>query len=114
MFQPHFTKGFMNCRRQLFGLGLTLVLGVPLSAQTLKYPETKKVDVVEDYRGTRVPDPFRLLEDQNVVETAIWVKAQNDVTFPYRTALPEREKVRRPLTELWDYPRYGTPFTEGG
>src|SRR5688572_3424175 len=114
MFQPHSTKGFMNSRRLLFGLGLTLVLGAPLSAQTLKYPETKKVDVVEDYHGTRVADPFRWLEDQNGAQTAEWVKAQNDVTFPYLNALPEREKVRKRLTELWNYPRYGTPFTEGG
>ena len=29
----------------------------------LKYPQTKKVDVVEDYHGTKVADPFRWLED---------------------------------------------------
>jgi prolyl oligopeptidase len=83
-------------------------------AQTLRYPDTKKEEVAEDYHGTRVADPYRWLEDQNGAPTAAWVKAQNAVTFPYLNALPERETVRKRLTELWNYPRYGAPFTEGG
>lgn len=83
-------------------------------AQTLKYPDTKKVDVADDYHGIRVADPFRWLEDQNGSETAAWVKAENDVTFPYLNALPEREKIKQRLTALWNYARFSTPFKEGG
>ncbi|HET9438940.1 MAG TPA: hypothetical protein VFO52_02170, partial [Longimicrobiales bacterium] len=104
----------MIVRRLLVSAGLGLFAVSALSAQTLKYPETKKEAVVEDYHGTPVSDPYRWLEDQNGAATAAWVKAQNDVTMPYLNALPEREKVRMRLTELWNYPRYGAPFTEGG
>lgn len=85
-----------------------------LAAQSIRYPETRKVDVVDDYHGTRVPDPYRWLEDTNVPETAEWIAAQNAITFQYLASIPEREAIRARLTELWNFPRYGTPYREGG
>ncbi|HEX6940548.1 MAG TPA: prolyl oligopeptidase family serine peptidase [Longimicrobiales bacterium] len=84
------------------------------SAQTIRYPATKKVDVVDDYHGTKVADPYRWLEDTNAAETAAWVAAQNEVTFGYLAQIPEREAIRNRLTDLWNYPKYGTPFRDGG
>jgi prolyl oligopeptidase len=106
----------MTASRHLLSVcaGLSICLATPLSSQTLKYPETKKDDVVENYHGTTVADPYRWLEDQNGERTADWVKAQNGVTFPYLNALPERDAIRKRLTELWNYQRYSAPFTEGG
>src|SRR5262244_3282834 len=49
----------------------------------LVYPETKKVDVVEDYFGTKVADPYRWLEDNDSPAVAQWVEAENKVTFAY-------------------------------
>lgn len=103
--------------KRMFQLGvLALLLVVPVigNAQGLKYPITKKVDVVEDYHGTRVADPYRWLEDQNGAQTAAWVQAQNAVTFAYLSALPERDRIKERLTELWNYSRYSTPMREGG
>ncbi|HEX6559681.1 MAG TPA: hypothetical protein VF021_09470, partial [Longimicrobiales bacterium] len=100
--------------RNLSILAAVLVLVPGLSAQTLKYPDTRKVDVVEDYHGTKVADPYRWLEDQNAPETAAWVNAENGVTFPYLNTLPERDQIRKRLTELWNYERYSVPFREGG
>ena len=104
----------MAVRYPLLATVLCLSAVGALDAQALKYPETRKDDVVENYHGTRVPDPYRWLEDQNGAATAAWVKAQNDVTFPYLAALPERDVIRKRLTELWNYPRYSPPFEEGG
>lgn len=85
-----------------------------LHAAPLKYPETKKGDVVETYHGTQIADPYRWLEDDNSAETKAWVEAQNKVTFGYLEQLPEREKIRARLTELWNYERFTVPYKEGG
>ena len=82
--------------------------------QTVTYPPAPKGDVVDDYHGTRVADPYRWLEDVDSPDTRNWVEAENRVTFAYLEQIPERERIRRRLTELWDYPKYGAPFKKGG
>ena len=77
------------------------------------YPETAKVDVVDDYFGTEVADPYRWLEDDMSDETALWVKAQNDVTFSYLEKIPFRNALKDRMTEIWNYPKMGTPDKEG-
>jgi prolyl oligopeptidase len=79
----------------------------------LNYPETRKSDHVDVYFGVEVPDPYRWLEDDNSAETAEWVKAQNEVTFGYLENIPFRGKIRDRLTQIWDYPRYSSPFRAG-
>ena len=78
------------------------------------YPETKKVDQVDNYHGTDVSDPYRWLEDDNSEETAAWVEAQNKVTFGYLEKIPFRNALKERLEQIWDYPKYGTPFKKGG
>src|SRR5690349_21772940 len=54
------------------------------------YPVSKKVDQVDDYFGTKVPDPYRWLEDENSPETKAWVQQENAVTFAYLDKIPYR------------------------
>jgi len=82
--------------------------------QAISYPPTRKADVVDDYHGTKVPDPYRWLEDVDAPETVAWVAAENRVTLGYLAQIPERERIRHRLTALWDYPKYGAPFKKGG
>ncbi len=79
----------------------------------LTYPETKMVDVVDNYFGVEVPDPFRWLEDDNSEETKAWVRKQNDVTFGYLEKIPFRASINERLTKIWNYERYSTPFWKG-
>lgn len=79
----------------------------------IAYPETKKVDVVDDYFGTKVPDPYRWLEDETSPETKAWVDQQNQLTFSYLDKIPYREKLKARLTELYNYPRISAPFRRG-
>jgi prolyl oligopeptidase len=79
----------------------------------LTYPESKKVDQVDDYFGTRVPDPYRWLEDENSPDTKNWVNSQNAVTFAYLDKIPYREKLKARLTQLYNYPRISAPFRRG-
>jgi prolyl oligopeptidase len=87
-----------------------------LSAPPIVYPKTKRVEHVDDYYGTRVADPYRWLEAdaRTSDEVAAWVAAENQVTFGYLEAIPERESIRSRLTALWNYERYTPPFKTGG
>lgn len=77
------------------------------------YPVTKKVDVVDDYHGTIVTDPYRWLEDDHSEETKAWVIEQNKVTFSYLKSVPFREKIKERFTQIFNYPKYGAPFKAG-
>ncbi|PWT91807.1 MAG: S9 family peptidase [Blastocatellia bacterium] len=77
------------------------------------YPVSKKVDQVDDYFGTKVPDPYRWLEDENSPETKAWVQQENAVTFAYLDKIPYREKLKERLTQLYNYPRISAPFHRG-
>src|SRR5262245_36837754 len=78
------------------------------------YPVTRQTNVVDDYFGTRVADPYRWLEDDNAAETAAWVEAENKATFAYLDTIPVRAKLRSRLTELWNFARYDAPVRQGG
>src|SRR5687768_6837422 len=79
----------------------------------IAYPVTRKVDVVDDYFGTKVADPYRWLEDETSAETKAWIDDQNRVTFAYLDKIPYREKLKARLTQLYNYPRISAPFRRG-
>jgi len=81
---------------------------------SLDYPLTRKDATKDLYFETEVADPYRWLEDDHSTETADWVKAQNETTFAYLETLPNRDEIRRQLTDLLDYPKHGTPFKKAG
>jgi len=94
-----------------------LLTAQQLAAQTtavLSYPATRADTVVTDYHGTRVGDPYRWLEHIDSASVVEWTKAQNAVTLPYLAALPMRDALRERITALYNYPRSGLPFWEGG
>lgn len=84
--------------------------------KNLVYPETKTVEQVDDFHGTKVDDPYRWLEQdvRESEEVAAWVEAQNELTFSYLKQLPGRESIEKRLTELWDYEKIGAPSKHGG
>ena len=98
------------------GLFLTgmFTTAVPAPAQTLQYPAARKSDVVDDYHGTQVPDPYRWLEDPDSPESRAWIEAQNRLTAAYLAEIPARATIRERLTKLWNYPKYGAPFRKAG
>ena len=81
--------------------------------EVLKYPETAREGVVDNYHGIEIADPYRWLEDDNSERTAEWVKAQNEVTFGYLNSLPQRKAIRERLEELWNYPTQSAPAKRG-
>ena len=104
-------------QRTLLIATLTLVSTTDFAmSQTLPYPESKTVDVSQEYFGQTVADPYQWLE-QDVRESedvSNWVEAQNELTFGYIKELPFRKEIETRLTQLWDYEKFGTPFKRGG
>src|SRR5688572_27423224 len=79
----------------------------------MPYPETKKDNVVEDYFGTKISDPYRWLENDTAADTKAWVEAENEVTQNYLSQIPFRDKVKKGLTEIWNYAKQTAPFRKG-
>jgi prolyl oligopeptidase len=84
-----------------------------MNIKTLPYPQTKKVDTVDTYFDTQVPDPYRWLENDQATDTKEWVKDENEVTQNYLQQIPYREEIRKRLELLWNYEKYSAPFKEG-
>jgi prolyl oligopeptidase len=80
------------------------------------YPETRRVEHVDEYFGVEVPDPYRWLEAdvRESDEVAEWVRMQNAVARSFLDAIPERPAIEKRLIELWNYERYSSPRQEGG
>ena len=108
-------KHFLSSR----GIVLLGAAAVLASCNTMKqiklqpYPETERGEVVENYFGTEVADPYRWLEDDRSEATAAWVAAENAVTEDYLAQIPFRDAIRERLTELWNYPKEGAPAKHG-
>lgn len=84
------------------------VLAMP-APPTSMYPASPAGEVVDDYHGTQVADPYRWLEDSDAPEVRTWIEAQNTLTNAYLTQIPEREAIQSRITELWNYERYSAP-----
>ncbi len=83
------------------------------SQEQITYPETKKVEQVDDYFGTMVADPYRWLEETDSPETKEWIDKENKVTFDFFKRIPFRDKIKKRLTAIWNYPKYSAPFKAG-
>ncbi len=82
----------------------------------IAYPQTKRVDVVDDQFGIKVADPYRWLENDVRKDDAVrhWVDAENAVTNAYLDSLPGRDVFKARMTQLYDYERFGVPLKKGG
>ena len=108
-------KQFSRMAALLAGASVLAMTGCDNMKQIkhLPYPETARGEVVDNYFGTEVPDPYRWLEDDNSEATAAWVAAENAVTEDYLSQIPFRGAIRERLTQLWNYPKEGAPSKHG-
>jgi prolyl oligopeptidase len=99
-----------------FSTMCAMTLSTAAQDTNLVYPETKTVDQVDDFHGTKVDDPYRWLEDdvRESEDVAAWVEAENKLTFDYLKKIPGRDRIEKRITELWNYEKIGAPSKEGG
>ncbi len=88
----------------------------PIKAPPMQYPETRKVDQVDEQFGVKVADPYRWLENdvRTDKEVAAWVASENAVTNAYLATLPGRDIFKARIKQLLDYERFGVPVKKGG
>lgn len=72
-----------------------------------------RCQVVDDYHGTKIADPFRWLEDPERPDSQAFVDAQNAATFAYLDSLPARPAIKQRITELWNYAKQSAPTIVG-
>ena len=86
-----------------------------VTSQPLQYPPAPRGAVVEEINGTSVADPYRWLEAdvRKSAEVKEWVDAENELTFAWLEAIPERPGIRERLEEVWNYERRGLPVHRG-
>ena len=73
----------------------------------------RKDNIVDNYHGAMVADPYRWLEDSTALETIEWVQKQNELTRQVLDT-PLREQLKQRLEQLWDYPKYELPREVNG
>ncbi len=86
----------------------------PEPVPSIQYPASSRGNVVDEYHGVSIPDPYRSFEDANAQSTRDWVAAQNAVSQPFLERLPQRAWLGNRLKQLWNYERFGVPRREGG
>ncbi|TNE44412.1 MAG: S9 family peptidase [Sphingomonadales bacterium] len=81
----------------------------------MDYPDTRRLDLVEDRFGEAIADPYRWLENDVRTDKAVeaWVEAENAVTQRYLAGLPGRDILKQRMRALYDYERYSTPRKAG-
>ncbi|MCB1185946.1 S9 family peptidase [bacterium] len=97
-----------------FALLATLAALTPVLAQGLDYPEARRGDVVDDYHGTQVADPYRWMEELGSDELKQWVDAENELTFSYLDGIAGRDAVYERMMQRVDYERFSAPAEAGG
>ncbi|MEP7233943.1 MAG: prolyl oligopeptidase family serine peptidase [Ignavibacteriota bacterium] len=91
---------------------ITLTIPLQLTAQ-MHYPKPEKGKQVDNYFGTKVADPYRWMEDVDAPKTKEWVEEENKVTFDYLGKIPFRDKIKKRMEELYNYPKYSSPKKVG-
>ena len=95
---------FPRSRRRVWLVAVVPIiyaLSLQAGAQVgVKPPESRRDDVKEVIHGVTIADPYRWLEDRKSPETQAWIEAQNRYTESLLSKIPDREALRRRLTEL--------------
>jgi prolyl oligopeptidase len=87
----------------------TSVFSSDLKLAPSAYPKVARGEVVDNYHGTRVADPYRWMEEVDSAATKAYIEAQNALARPQLEGLPGFGPLRARITELNSYERFGLP-----
>jgi len=81
--------------------------------KAFNYPKTKTIEIIDEYHGMKISDPYRWLEELNSKDVQDWIKKQNKLTSSYLELISSRKKIKNKLLQVWNYPKYWLPYKEG-
>ena len=81
-------------------------------SESLDYPMSKKSDVVDNYHGYLIEDPYRDLENLDSVETKTWIKSQNILSRSFLEELKEQKELKKILENIFNKESRSVPFRE--
>src|SRR5262245_33048062 len=90
-------------RHSLSAAALLLALSCATAFQTRAAdgpPVAPVRDVVDEYWGQKVDDPYRYMENLKDPEVQAWIKGQADFTASLLSRLPERDRILARIQEL--------------
>ena len=77
------------------------------------YPDAPRVDVVDEYHGTPVPDPYRWLEDADDPRTVAWLEQQGSLMADERTGWRSRDHFADRVDRLLGSGSISPPYWRG-
>ena len=93
---------------------LTCLLSCSTENNSMKYPNTKKIEVSETIYGETVDDPYRWLEDFTSEEVERWVDTQNNFSDNFLSNNSYKDIISESLEKVWVTDTMGMPFVRGG
>src|SRR4051812_2433398 len=95
---PHLASPASQGRNSLSATARAVFALLLLAPAVFPAASTSTVETIQSgdeiYFGTRVPDPFRWLEDSSSERTRAWTAEQNAKSRTYLDALPARAALR--------------------
>jgi prolyl oligopeptidase len=83
------------------------------SAQALEYPQAARDAQIDEYHGTKVPDPYRWLENIDSADTRTWVAAEERLSREFLDSIPGRSDLTERLRKIWNFERWSPPVRYG-
>jgi prolyl oligopeptidase len=79
----------------------------------LTYPPAVRGDQVDTYHGTRIPDPYRWMEEIDSPQTRTWVTAEGELSRAYLARILGRDAIAERLKRIWNFERWSSPERHG-
>ncbi|HLO81381.1 MAG TPA: prolyl oligopeptidase family serine peptidase [Chitinophagaceae bacterium] len=78
-----------------------------------QYPKPYKAEHADNYFGNSISDPYHWMENENSDTLKAWIEEENALTGKFLSGIPYRDKVRKRLEEMFNYPKYSAPSKQG-
>ena len=74
------------------------------------YPESKKIDLIDNIHGYEISDSYRWLEDFTSDDSLDWVERQNDFTKKYIGKNKFKRDIGKYLEKIWENESISVPY----